>query len=582
MQVQRTQFCLVVAESMTVHKSQGSTYQQVAVHTSSKMPRSSLYVACSRATTADGLYIVGAFKPPKPPTAKDLAQVEIERLRANAFVPKFDTLLHTDVTRFTAFYHNVQSLRKHHADIVCDPIPMAADLLLMVETWTLPTDSYEFPGFELVGRIDCKDKRSGSGVFCCVSSRARHLLANVQVFQAQANHGHVEILRFEFQLVTMCIVYSSPKASPAMTVSLLQKALEGTQRDVILIGDMNVDLKKRTNSLQQSLLVSMGLQSKLPASDSTTNANSQIDWCFSNRSIIARPYETLFSYHKPLHLSWNVDGAQDNVLLRDNATNTNISSLGQQIAEIEILNQLLHEPIASQDLDQAVLNLGDFNSSVREISKDGNDQENINDDTKIVSASQHQGDARFVNPGIQCTAMAASAIAMAGQSCPSTWTRATLDCILAAGDALYTHSKHNLPAGQIYLLVAELHNEVEIAGKRMCFTRDTALANGFIWPTASEQCVDYPTAINSFLSENGCGILTASLTSVAIGKTQNGKYWLFDSHSRNRAGFKADNGKACLALSEHLEVLCEMFKHNILPKEQTDSILFCIESSPIL
>jgi hypothetical protein len=179
--------------------------------------------------------------------------------------------------------------------------------------------------------------------------------------------------------------------------------------------------------------------------------------------------------------------------------------------------------------------------------------------------------------------MAASSIAMAEHSCPSTWTRHTLDNILTAGDTLYTSSKPNLPAGQEYLLVEELHDEVLIAGMRTLFTKDTTLAGGYIWPSTSIKCLIFPTTINKFLSENSCGILTAALTSVAIGKTQNGKYWLFDSHSRDKAGYKAENGKACLAVSKHLEVLCEMFKHNVSPGEQdATSFAFCIESFPIL
>jgi hypothetical protein len=59
---------------------------------------------------------------------------------------------------------------------------------------------------------------------------------------------------------------------------------------------------------------------------------------------------------------------------------------------------------------------------------------------------------------------------MTEHSYPSTWTRYTLDKILTAGDTLYTSSKPNLPAGQGYLLVAELHDVVVIAGMRTLFT----------------------------------------------------------------------------------------------------------------
>ncbi|XP_061388948.1 uncharacterized protein LOC133324078, partial [Musca vetustissima] len=50
--IDRRQFPLVVAEGITIHKSQGATYEKVGVHTRKNMSRAALYVACSRATNA--------------------------------------------------------------------------------------------------------------------------------------------------------------------------------------------------------------------------------------------------------------------------------------------------------------------------------------------------------------------------------------------------------------------------------------------------------------------------------------------------------------------------------------------------
>ncbi|KAK7502157.1 hypothetical protein BaRGS_00006521 [Batillaria attramentaria] len=68
LQILRKQFPLLPAMAVTIHKSQGDTYNQVVVHLSPGISRSVLYVACSRAKTADGLYLVGQFKPPKKNT----------------------------------------------------------------------------------------------------------------------------------------------------------------------------------------------------------------------------------------------------------------------------------------------------------------------------------------------------------------------------------------------------------------------------------------------------------------------------------------------------------------------------------
>ncbi|XP_050307506.1 uncharacterized protein LOC126744192 [Anthonomus grandis grandis] len=56
--VERLQFPLLISEGITIHKSQGATYEQVAVHIGNGMTRTSTYVACSRATKLSGLYII--------------------------------------------------------------------------------------------------------------------------------------------------------------------------------------------------------------------------------------------------------------------------------------------------------------------------------------------------------------------------------------------------------------------------------------------------------------------------------------------------------------------------------------------
>lgn len=64
MAVLRQQFPITITEALTIHKSQGATYDAVVVHLPSRraLSRFLLYVACSRATTATGLVLVGSFK----------------------------------------------------------------------------------------------------------------------------------------------------------------------------------------------------------------------------------------------------------------------------------------------------------------------------------------------------------------------------------------------------------------------------------------------------------------------------------------------------------------------------------------
>ena len=80
--VERKQFPIVSCEAMTIYKSQGGTYEKVVVNLKKGMTRSELYVACSRATKASGLYLIGDFVPPKPPERNDAVTLMFKTMRS--------------------------------------------------------------------------------------------------------------------------------------------------------------------------------------------------------------------------------------------------------------------------------------------------------------------------------------------------------------------------------------------------------------------------------------------------------------------------------------------------------------------
>lgn len=80
--VERKQFPLSPAEAITIHKSKGLTYESVAVHLTRNMKRAALYVACSRATTASGLHLIGNFKKPSKIDDNQPLKLELDSLRS--------------------------------------------------------------------------------------------------------------------------------------------------------------------------------------------------------------------------------------------------------------------------------------------------------------------------------------------------------------------------------------------------------------------------------------------------------------------------------------------------------------------
>ncbi|XP_037811885.1 uncharacterized protein LOC119603786 [Lucilia sericata] len=156
--IERKQFPLVVAEGITIHKSQGATYSKVVVHTRGRMLRSALYVACSRATTASGLYIMENFNPPRPFEDSDPVKLELERLRTEKMLQLKHQFMINDEFELKIFYQNIQSLQAHYLDITTDNTILNCDIICFVETWSFPEEVYTIPGFLVLCRLDCNIK----------------------------------------------------------------------------------------------------------------------------------------------------------------------------------------------------------------------------------------------------------------------------------------------------------------------------------------------------------------------------------------------------------------------------------------
>ncbi|CAF5119216.1 unnamed protein product, partial [Rotaria sp. Silwood1] len=77
------------------------------------MTRSELYVACSRATKASGLYLIGDFVLPKPPERNDAVAMMLKSMRSERML-KFSLEFPEEAQeeRFSIMFHNVQSLNK--------------------------------------------------------------------------------------------------------------------------------------------------------------------------------------------------------------------------------------------------------------------------------------------------------------------------------------------------------------------------------------------------------------------------------------------------------------------------------------
>jgi len=111
-ELNRKQFPICLGHALTTHKSQGMSLPLVVVHLTGRMSRPLLYVACSRATSLNGLYLIGIFSPPSPIPMNDFLNAEMKRWQSAKLTPRFQ-FLRISQPDIQFMYHNVQSHRKH-------------------------------------------------------------------------------------------------------------------------------------------------------------------------------------------------------------------------------------------------------------------------------------------------------------------------------------------------------------------------------------------------------------------------------------------------------------------------------------
>jgi hypothetical protein len=141
----RTQFPVIEAEAITVHKSQSCTFNQVVL-TLTKNDRSLTYVACRRVKSLDCHHITNQFIPPTKPKPDDKVFTEINRLKTQCRL-KFSLEFLQDQSGLKIMYQNIESINSHYQDLLNEKSFMAADIIYLVETHNEGSIDYKIPGY---------------------------------------------------------------------------------------------------------------------------------------------------------------------------------------------------------------------------------------------------------------------------------------------------------------------------------------------------------------------------------------------------------------------------------------------------
>ena len=268
---------------MTIYKSQGGTYEKVVVNLKKGMTRSELYVAYSRATNAAGLYLIGDYVPPKPLEHSDAVTMMFKTARSE----------------------RMQSLDKNILDIKCDQTFLSASLISLVETWTKPTDSLEIEGFKMIHRRDCIDKRKPFGQITYLKNNLKY--ENITESCEYSEKDHIEYCSIKIDDICFISVYNSPNSSFDVLKRHLHEVISISKKfceDIVFVGDFTISLKITANHRFIEFMKSFGLTLINELNKSSTNAKTQIDYCFSNMNDFKAGYfDSLTSFHKPIWIS---------------------------------------------------------------------------------------------------------------------------------------------------------------------------------------------------------------------------------------------------------------------------------------
>ena len=344
----RKQFQIVECEALTVHKSQGQTYQAIGFEIIQiNLTRASLYVALSRITKLEQLYLFGASsivegqkflrynKHKKAQEIKKLmkSDIQLEKARLREDVPFDNRFPFLDIIQneqlvinnnnsLNIFFHNVAGLNAHLPYIKADFATQQADILLLVECHTNPKDKdrYKIDGFQLLNLSGAKHLNASNGIACYVKDK---YVNYVRVFSNSSKDGlyknsnDLEItlvyLKLQKHKTYIISLYKHPNQTfkdfwqtfkEFMRANIPDVENQDCQTNVFILGDFNIDAIKEAQ-VKDKILNKFNLKFINP-NGHTTDRKTTIDWCLTNTKTLQHVtyiYESYYSDHKPLWLS---------------------------------------------------------------------------------------------------------------------------------------------------------------------------------------------------------------------------------------------------------------------------------------
>ncbi|XP_052691604.1 uncharacterized protein LOC128169518 [Crassostrea angulata] len=314
--VVRHQFPLKLSWACTAHKVQGMTTKSVVVNLDHTFSPGQAYVAISRVTSKDGLFIETDDESVLQRKIYADLDVKLALNSMEKYILDEDWICNVRKcgNYKTILLFNVQSLRGHFQEINFDNRLMKADFVCLTETWLKEEEDVqdiEISGFEFhhVVRNQCYDdsedlmtrlrKAKGGGVGVYKKKTTERILINALEYK-NIEGITVEIHQEDIAILTLY----RPSLLPVNNfLDRLQKVVDFYKRrylNLIIIGDMNEDA--RMQGPIQSFLESVGFMQMVHFY--TTEGGTILDHVY-----VTDPLKTCvhkvsfyFSYHEAIEI----------------------------------------------------------------------------------------------------------------------------------------------------------------------------------------------------------------------------------------------------------------------------------------
>ena len=286
--VTRRQFPLKLAWACSIHKVQGMTVEEIVFDMDGIFTFGQAYVALSRATKIDGLYLRNYNSKliyrsePVHAALQNMTQFPLKQTTGN------------DTNGLHIIHHNVQGLRSKTQDLRQNTDMKGVEVIAFTETWLSPQiKCVPLQGYHAF-RCDRADGRGG--VCICVADNLETYRVNMQ---SDLEHCCVMCVSQEYGRVMIAAVYRSPRLNLGHFVPRLEDLLHSIDLEscnhAIVVGDFNEDQLKEGNHPITNTLATYGYTQTVRSS--TTLQGSLLDLVFVKTRTLQHTTDVVRTYY---------------------------------------------------------------------------------------------------------------------------------------------------------------------------------------------------------------------------------------------------------------------------------------------